>query len=110
MATASDPPMGRDPRVRVLLRTCSVASCRAPIFFADTATTSTPLDADPVPVEQGTTRLLWKGSTPTADVIGSGPEMRKCLYPGETWYMPHWATCTDPEAFRNLGRYSRGPS
>lgn len=95
-----------DPRLIALKRICKSPRCRAAIFWAHTGRAMTPVDYEPVPVQDGTIRLAWPAEAnphmlvfPVADTV-SDQTVRETLYPGDWWYRPHWQTCPDASEFR----------
>lgn len=80
------------------LNTFPCRSCQAPITMVRTSSGGwMPLRPEPDPV--GNVRLVKQDGVLFADVITS-EYARANLYPGETWYRPHWADCPDAPSWR----------
>lgn len=97
-APGVDKPEPKPARAGALV--CAARECRAEIYKPLTEKgRHMPVDVDPNPAgnlvwrqaDYGTGRLEWR-----MHAIGKGEHVD----PGERRFMPHWKTCTSPEAFR----------
>ena len=78
---------------------CRTPGCAQPIFFVVTAATGSrmPLNVDPDPA--GNIRLA---TTLDGTLVAVVIEQDELFTPQpDVRYMPHWATCTNPEAWRS---------